>query len=95
MHLKMIEPDVMHQIYHKCWKEQREKRCNRPFIRMFWCYQDGVGPDNYQTFKISDTKNKPNMREGVRNKICKYKGATKKGKSLSSYAINLWVTTQE
>jgi hypothetical protein len=75
MHLKMIEPEVMHQIYHKCWKEQREKRCNRPFIRMFWCYQDGVGPDNYQTFKISDTKNKPNMREGVRNKICKYKGA--------------------
>ena len=74
-HLKLIQPDVMTQIYQKCWKDQREKRCNRPFIRMFWCKQDGVGPDNYQTFKISDSKNKPNMRESVRNKICKYKGA--------------------
>ena len=64
----------MKQIWQR-WKDQREYRCDRSFIRMFWWYQDKVGPDNYQTFKISDSKNKPNMRESVKNKICKYKGA--------------------
>lgn len=44
---KRVEEKVMIQIYDFCWKNQREKRCNRSFIRMFWSYQDSVGPDNY------------------------------------------------
>ena len=70
-----IEDEVMVQIYDHCWKGQREKRCNRSFIRMFWSYQDSVGPDNYQTFKRSEVNNRPNVRGQARQKIHYYKGA--------------------
>ena len=73
-HLKTLGADILNQIW-KMWKDQREYRCNRSFIRMFWWYQDKVGPDNWQTFKLGESKNKPNMRENVKHKILKYKGA--------------------
>jgi hypothetical protein len=70
-----VEDKVMIQIYDHCWKSQRENRNNRPFIRDFWHYQESVGPDNYQTFKISEPKTRPNVRGHTRQKICNYKGA--------------------
>jgi hypothetical protein len=42
---------------------------------MFWSYQDSVGPDNFHTFKLSEPKNRPNVRGQARQKICNYKGA--------------------
>jgi hypothetical protein len=44
---RRVNADIIAQIYDHCWKSQREKRCNRSFIRMFWSYQDSVGPDNF------------------------------------------------
>lgn len=63
---KRVDDKVMIQIYDNCWKSQREKRCNRSFIRMFWLYQDSVGLDNYQTFKLTEPKNRPTVRGQAR-----------------------------
>ena len=51
----------MEQIYDLCWKNQREQRKNRPFIREFWKYQDQVGEDNYITFKSHEEKDRKSV----------------------------------
>ena len=43
-------------VFNKLWKNEREKRKNRSFIREFWKYQDQVGEDNYATFVPAEDK---------------------------------------
>ena len=33
-----VSDKTMTDIYHQVWKDQREKRANRSFLRMFWSY---------------------------------------------------------
>lgn len=62
----------MKDIYHTVWKNQREKRANRSFLRKFWSYQDSVGDDNYITFKIQEHKIRLATRPNLKNKQNNY-----------------------
>jgi len=63
-----VSDKIMEDIYDQVWKAQREKRANRSFLRMFWSYQDGVGDDNYLTFKIQEQNKRINVRPNIKTK---------------------------
>jgi hypothetical protein len=55
---------MMERIYDTCWKNDREYRSDRSFIREFWTYQNAYGPDNYNTFQPQEQKNKQAFLRG-------------------------------
>jgi hypothetical protein len=70
-----VTDQMMHQIYDICWKNQREYRSDRSFIREFWCYQNAYGPDNYKTFQTQEVKTKQSyLRANYRQKKLIYQG---------------------
>lgn len=67
-----VSERAMEQIYDYVWKNQRESRANRSFIRLFWCYQDRVGDDNFATFASNPQKSRPNVRLKLNQKVNNY-----------------------
>ena len=67
-----VTDQIMKDIWY-VWKNQREKRSNRSFLRQFWSYQDNYGGDhNYITFKVTDHTINRSTRPNPRNKQNNY-----------------------
>jgi len=61
-----ISDEILRQIW-DIWKEKREKRKNRPFIRDFWSYQQDNCDDNYVVFKTQEAhRQRPMVREKIK-----------------------------
>lgn len=71
--VERVSDDAMNKIFDHCWKNTREQRKNRSYIRMFWVHQDDMDKP-YKTFlrPKGDTKHYTRRRGNQDYRIKSY-----------------------
>ena len=85
-----VTDEIIDHLYNPLWKNDREKRKSRSFIREFWNSQQDVGDDNYVVFTIQSEKSKMKLRTNdVKQKLHNYTQCFQERESASIFCKEL------